>query len=162
MHRIDEVGRLDHVVLLVAAQPVLRAERGGEPHVAERRQRVERMHEIARHRGGMGEQADAASGQRLPQRRLGEQAIDAELHGVRGLPLAAPGGSSRSVNASGVVEVRLAGGMAQRPVRARTVAALDDRRQAEPQGRVQVGGRQAVETGNAAIDLELVGLAARR
>jgi hypothetical protein len=48
VHRIVEVRRLDHVVLLVAAQAVLRAEGRGEPQVAERRERVERVLEASR------------------------------------------------------------------------------------------------------------------
>ena len=59
VHWVDEVGRLHHVVLLVAAQPVLGPEGRGQPDVAERRQGIEGMHEVARHGGGMGEQRHA-------------------------------------------------------------------------------------------------------
>ena len=79
--RVVEVRALDHVVLLVAAQPVLRAEGGGQLHVAERGQRVQRVGQVCRHRGGMGQQGYAAAGERLAQFRLGEEPIDSELHG---------------------------------------------------------------------------------
>ena len=52
-------GDFDHVVLLVAAQAVLRAEGGADAEVAAGGERVERMGEVRRHRGGMGEQGDA-------------------------------------------------------------------------------------------------------
>ena len=77
--RIEEVGRLDHVVLLVAAQAVLRAEGGGELDVGQGRQRVERVRQVARHRRRMGEQGDAAAVERRAQGGVGEQAVDAEL-----------------------------------------------------------------------------------
>ncbi len=77
---IVEVRRLDHVVLLVAAQAVLRAEGGGQLHVARRGQRIERMREICRDRRGMRQQRDALAGQRLAQRRLRQQTIDSVFH----------------------------------------------------------------------------------
>ena len=49
---------LDHIVLLVAAQAVLRAEGGGDVD-AGGGERVEAVGEVAGHRGGMGEQGDA-------------------------------------------------------------------------------------------------------
>ena len=58
VHRIAKVRRLDHVVLLVAAQPVLRTESRGDVEAANAAQRVERMLEVCRHRGGMREQRD--------------------------------------------------------------------------------------------------------
>ena len=60
--RVGEVGRLDHVVLLVAAQTMLGAEGGAQAHVGQRRQRVQRVREVARDRGRMGQQGDAAAG----------------------------------------------------------------------------------------------------
>ena len=59
VHRIVEVRRLDHVVLLVAAQAMLRTEGGGDLDVAARGQRVERMRQVFRHRSGMRQQGDA-------------------------------------------------------------------------------------------------------
>ena len=59
MHRIAEIRRLDHVVLLVAAQPVLRAESRGDVESANAAQRIERMLELRGHRGRMREQRDA-------------------------------------------------------------------------------------------------------
>jgi hypothetical protein len=80
--RIGEVGRLDHVVLLVAAQPVLRPEGRGEADVAGGGERVERMHELARDRGRVGDQTDAPAGEALSERGIFEQAVDAEAHGA--------------------------------------------------------------------------------
>ena len=79
--RIVEVRRLDHVVLLVAAQTVLRPEGRGQPDVAAGGQRVERMGQVRGERGGMGEQGDALALQRGAQRGVGEQPVDAEDHG---------------------------------------------------------------------------------
>ena len=91
VHGVGVVVRLDHVVLLVAAQAVLRAEGGRELDVGDPRQRVERMHEARGDRGRMGEQGDAASRQRLLQHAIREQALDAEFHHA----------GSRSVNVAG-------------------------------------------------------------
>ena len=51
--RIGKVRRLDHVVLLVAPQSVLRSERGRDLNVAAFRQRVQRVREIAGNRSRM-------------------------------------------------------------------------------------------------------------
>ncbi len=59
MHRIVEVGRLDHVVLLVAAQAMLRTEGGGDVQAAARGQPVEGMPQVPGDRGGVREQGDA-------------------------------------------------------------------------------------------------------
>ena len=81
-HRIDEVGRLDHVVLLVAAQAVLRAEGRREPQVPERGQRIERMREVGRDRSRMRQQRDAASAQVLAQPGIGTQTVDREFQAL--------------------------------------------------------------------------------
>ena len=81
---IPEIRRLDHVVLLVAAQPVLRTERGAQIEIGQGGQRVERVREIVRHGGGMREQRDALAAQAFAQRARSEQAIQTELH--RALP----------------------------------------------------------------------------
>ena len=47
--------------------------------VVERRERVERMHEIARHRCRMREQRDAPARERFSQRRIFQQAVNAEI-----------------------------------------------------------------------------------
>ena len=82
MQRVAEVRRLDHVVLLVAAQAVLRAEGGSQPEVGQGGQCVERVGEVGGHRGRMGEQRNAAAGQRAAQGGVGEQAVNAELDGA--------------------------------------------------------------------------------
>ena len=79
-HRVGEVRRFDHVVLLVPAQPVLRAERSNQVEVLERRERVQRVHQIARHRRRMREQRHAAARQRFSQRALLQQTVNSELH----------------------------------------------------------------------------------
>ena len=80
MDRIAEVRRFDHVVLLVAAQAVLRPERGGELHVAARAQRIERMRQVPRDRGRMRKQSDAPAFERRAQCGFGEEPVDAEFH----------------------------------------------------------------------------------
>ncbi len=91
--RIDLVPGLDHVVLLVALEPVLRTEGGGhiDPAVD---QRVERMREARGYRGRMRDQRDPAPFQRLAQLLFRDEPIDAEFHGA----LAAP---SRAVKQDG-------------------------------------------------------------
>ena len=81
MLRVDEVGGLDHIVLLVALDPVLRAEGGGEVEVGQRGEGVETVRQVGGDRGGMGEQGDAAAGERAAQFRFGEQAVDTEADG---------------------------------------------------------------------------------
>jgi len=62
VHRVVEVRRLDHVVLLVAAQAVLGAEGGGQLQVALQRERIERVREVRVTEAGW-----ASSATRLPQ-----------------------------------------------------------------------------------------------
>src|SRR5262249_29527283 len=78
VRRIGEVARLDHVVLLVAAQPVLRPERRRERQSA-REERVHRMREAFRDRGRVREEREAPALEALLQRTLLEQALDAEF-----------------------------------------------------------------------------------
>ncbi len=80
MHRIVEVRRLDHVVLLVAAQAMLRTEGGGDLDVAAGGERIERMRQIGRDGSRMREQRHAPALERRAQGGLGDQSIDAELH----------------------------------------------------------------------------------
>src|SRR6185437_4284801 len=80
VHRVRVVRRLDHVVLLVSAQTVLRSESGCKADVVAGCERIERMREIARDGGRMRKQRDPAAGERLAKPRLRGQAIDAELH----------------------------------------------------------------------------------
>jgi hypothetical protein len=82
---VAEVRRLDHVVLLVAAQPVLRPESRGDGEPRRRGQRIQRMPPAARarlgHGGRMREQAEPLAFERRAQRRLVEQPVDAEADG---------------------------------------------------------------------------------
>jgi hypothetical protein len=75
--RIGKVLGLDHIVLLVAPQAVLRAERGGNVE-ASANERVEAMREITSYRGGMGEQRNALAFQRPTKLRLREEPVDTE------------------------------------------------------------------------------------
>ena len=68
VHRIHVIGGLDHVVLLVTAQPMLRTERSAQAQAGEGRQRIERMRQVARHGGGVRQQRHAAPGERLAER----------------------------------------------------------------------------------------------
>ncbi len=65
---------------LVAAQAVLRAERGDKLHVTERGQRIERMREIGRHGGRMREQRNPLARERFAQGRIGQQCVDSVFH----------------------------------------------------------------------------------
>ena len=82
MRRIVEILQLDHVVLLVAAQSMLRTEGGRELDVAARGQRIERVRQVGGDRSGMREQSDAPAVKRRPQRGFGDKAVDAEFHSV--------------------------------------------------------------------------------
>jgi hypothetical protein len=79
MHRVGEVCRLDHVVLLVAAQTMLRPERGGEVDAGG--QRIERMRQILGHRSGMRQQCHAPALERRAQLVFGEKPVDTAFHG---------------------------------------------------------------------------------
>ena len=80
MDRIAVVRRLDHVVLLVAAQPVLRAEGGGELHVVACAERIERVRQVARDGGRMRKQRHAAALERRAQFWFGDEPVDSEFH----------------------------------------------------------------------------------
>ena len=78
--RIEEVGRLDHVVLLVAAQAVLGTERRDQVDALARGQGVETVGQVGRHRGGVGEKGHPLAGQARAQGGVGQQPVDAEFH----------------------------------------------------------------------------------
>ena len=128
MHRIVEVLRLDHVVLLVAAQAMLRTEGGRDLDIAAGGQRIERMRQVGRDRSGMREQGDAPAVKRRSQSGFGDKAVDAEFHGCYGL-----GQFKRK--AIGMMEIRLAGRMRQRPIGFTAVCFFEHRRKAEMKGR---------------------------
>ena len=81
MHRIVEVRRLDHVVLLVAAQAMLRTEGSADLHVAACGQRIQRVRQVFRDGSGMREQRHAPAAERRAQSGFGDKSIDAKLHG---------------------------------------------------------------------------------
>ena len=81
MHRIDEVRRLDHVVLLIAAQTMLRTEGSADLHVAACSQRIQRVRQVFRDGSGMREQCHAPAREWRAQSRFGDKSIDAKLHG---------------------------------------------------------------------------------
>ena len=141
VNRIGEIRRFDHIVLLVAAKAVLRAEGGGEVEPA-CRERVERMGEVGGDRGRMGEQGDALALERAAQRRLGEQAVDSEFHGCGGA-------ASSAAKQSDVMEIGLARRMSERPERLAAAFLLDHRREAERPAGV---GKQAERLGEIESD----------
>ncbi len=55
VHRVVEVRRFDHIVLLVAPEPVLGTEGRNQLYAVAARERVQRVNEVARHRGRVGE-----------------------------------------------------------------------------------------------------------
>src|SRR6185312_6930292 len=77
VNRIGEIVRFNHIVLFVAAKPVLRPERGREFETG-RRERVETMRKIACHRGGMGKQRNALALERAAKVGIGEEPVDSE------------------------------------------------------------------------------------
>jgi hypothetical protein len=82
MDGIGIIGRLDHIVLLVAAHAVLGAEGGAHAHIAERGDRIQRVGEIGSDRRRMGKQRHAPPGKGAAQGRVSEEAIKAGLkHG---------------------------------------------------------------------------------
>ncbi len=81
MDRIGEVRRLDHVVLLVAAQTVLRTESGSDVHVTACGQCIERVPQVRRDRSGMREESDALALEGRAQGGFGDKSIDAKFHG---------------------------------------------------------------------------------
>src|SRR5690349_20874332 len=85
MHRVAEIRRLDHVVLLVAAQSVLGPESGGDVEAPDRAQRIERVLEIRSHGSRMGEQRDATTLELALQLQVGQQTVNAELDHGRSL-----------------------------------------------------------------------------
>ncbi len=81
MHRIVEVRRLDHVVLLVAAQAMLRTEGSADLHVATCGQRIQRVRQVFRDGSGMRKQRHAPPREWRTQSRFGDESIDTKLHG---------------------------------------------------------------------------------
>ena len=91
VHGVGVVLRFDHIVLLVAAKPVLRPERGAQRYIADRRQRIERMDQVACYGRGVRQQRHAPPRQRLAQFGLFEQSVDSKPH-VRATSSANPSG----------------------------------------------------------------------
>ena len=106
----------------------------------------------------MREQRDAPAGERPPQRRLRQQAVDAEPHDVARLAKGA-GPLQPQDEAVGVVKVRPAGRVAQRPVRQRAVIGLDHRRQGETERGMAVARRESIER-DERVELEPVAVPA--
>ena len=79
---IDETGDLNHVVLFVAARrPLLRAEGGGEPDVADRREHVKRVSSVVVTDAGWRAALRAANGQGF-QVGIGKQRSQAKRTGM--------------------------------------------------------------------------------
>ena len=105
VHRIVVIRRLDHVVLLIAAQPMLRAERGAHSHVPERGQRVERVE-----RGCVSARRDGPTGPRVGP--PGACAAPAHREGDR----FQTSWCQLEYKTVRVMEIRLTGRMLQRPI----------------------------------------------
>ena len=90
-----------------------------------RDQRVEGVRQIARDRGRMRDQRHALALERLPQFRVGEQAVDAEFHSAL-----APSSRSSTAKQAAMWKSGLPGGMGERPVGLGAVLLLDHRGQA--------------------------------
>ncbi len=100
--------------------------------VTEPRERVERVHECARHGGRMGEERHSPAGERPAQRGIIQQAIETEAHAPRRLARGA-GCLQPEREAVGVMEVGRTGRVAKRPVGKRPARGLDDRREPDPE-----------------------------
>jgi hypothetical protein len=70
----------DHIILLVALQPMLGAKGAGQPNAVTCGQSIQPMHQPRRDRGGMGNQRHALAFQRLAQGGIGQQAVKSVQH----------------------------------------------------------------------------------
>jgi len=75
---IDLVRRLLHVVLELAAHPVLRSKGRGEPDLLDPRERVEAVREIRGQRDRVAEERHALAAELLQEGRGCQQGVDAE------------------------------------------------------------------------------------
>jgi hypothetical protein len=80
MHRIVEGRRLDHVVLLVAAQTMLRAESSCDLYVIACGQSIERVLQVFCDRSGMREQCNAPAVEWRAQNGFGDKSVDTKFH----------------------------------------------------------------------------------
>src|SRR5690606_27039694 len=81
--RIGLVRGLDHIVLLVALEPVLGAESAG--HIdASGDQRIEAVRQVLRDRCRMRDEGDTPPIERRPEVGFGEQPVYAEFHAGAG------------------------------------------------------------------------------
>jgi hypothetical protein len=94
VQRIREVVAFDHIVLLVTAKTMLRAEGGGKPKVFAPGKCIQRMDEVRRDRSRVRKQCDPAALKRSAQASVVDEAVDTEFHDR-------PAGGSRSTKQSG-------------------------------------------------------------
>jgi len=78
-HRVHLVGGFDHIVLLVALQPMLRPESRGNVH-PRRDEGIKAVRQIRRDAGRMRDQGDTFAIEGFAKGRIGQQAINTELH----------------------------------------------------------------------------------
>src|SRR3546814_17134889 len=125
--RIGMMRGFHHIVRVVAAQAVWRAESGGDVEGVASGQGVERMDEVCRDRGRMREQGDALAFQRGTKARVGEKAIDNEFHGSS---------CWRELKRKAILmlKIRHPRRMGSRPIGFTAVRILDSRCQAELTG----------------------------
>jgi len=84
MDRIIEIGRFDHVVLLVAAQAMLWTKGSRQPDVRAGGKRIEAVHQRFCHRCRVGEEGDAPASQRRTQTGVRKEPVYAERHATAG------------------------------------------------------------------------------
>src|SRR5262249_3887552 len=121
MHRIDEVRRLNHVVLLVAAQTMLWAECRGDLHIAACCQCVERVRQVWRDRWGMWEKCNAPALEGRGQTGFDDKSINAKFHGRPAL-------ANFKRKGMGMMKICLAPWMRQPPIGFMAARFFDHRR----------------------------------
>src|SRR5215472_18857979 len=107
---------------------MLRTERRSDRYVAACGQRIERMHQICGDGSGMREQCNPSAAERHAQGAFGDEAIDAEFHDQYV-------SDDLKHKAIGMMEIRFAGWMSQRPIGLIAVYFLDYCGEPEPQRR---------------------------
>jgi hypothetical protein len=107
---------------------MLRTERRSDCYVAACGQRIERVRQVCRDRGGMREQCNAPAAEGRAQGAFGDEAIDAKFHGRYV-------SDDLKRKAIGMMEIRFAGWMSQRPIGSIAANFLDHCCEAEPQRR---------------------------
>ena len=80
VNRVQKIFGFDHIVLLVAAQAMLRSKRGGQVDIIKCRQGIQAVHQFVRHRSGMGKQSNPLARQRPTQVGIFDQTVYSKFH----------------------------------------------------------------------------------